>query len=93
MGDSSVVSVFAEPEPILKAATTGEESVDIVCDLVHLAMEAATREISIFVMSTSQQLLDEIELDRPEHGTYRYLAKPFNLDDLLQAVDELIGPT
>ena len=60
--------------------------------LARLAEGAATREIPVIVVSTNRHLLDDVEMGPLRTSEYRYLVKPFDLDDLLKAVDELIGP-
>jgi DNA-binding response OmpR family regulator len=60
--------------------------------LARLAEGAATSEIPVILVSTSRQLLDEVEMGPLHASEYRYLVKPFDLDDLLRAVKELIGP-
>ena len=62
-------------------------------DLVtRLAGAAATQRIPIILVSTTWHLLDEAEGIAPVGSEYRYLVKPFDIDDLLRTVDELIGP-
>ena len=60
--------------------------------VTRLAGAAATQRIPIILVSTTWHLLDEAEGIAPEGSEYRYLVKPFDIDDLLRTVDELIGP-
>jgi CheY-like chemotaxis protein len=60
--------------------------------LAELRREAATRDIPVILVSTSKQLLERAEVERVIWGGDRYLLKPFSLDALLQAIQELIGP-
>ena len=62
---------------------------DLLAELRH---EAATRNIPMILVSTSKQLLEKAEAERVIWGGDRYLLKPFSLDGLLQAIQELIGP-
>ena len=62
---------------------------ELLADLRH---EAATREIPVILVSTSRQLLEKAKVERVIWGGDRYLLKPFSLDALLQAIQELIGP-
>ncbi|HLM19984.1 MAG TPA: response regulator [Propionibacteriaceae bacterium] len=75
----------------------------LIVDLIHgemagwdllaaLRREAATRDIPVILVSTSMQLLEKAEEERVLWGGDRYFLKPFRLDDLLQAIQELIGP-
>jgi CheY-like chemotaxis protein len=60
--------------------------------LAELRQEAATREIPTILVSTSKQLLEKAEKERVIWGGDRYFLKPFSLDALLQAIQELVGP-
>jgi CheY-like chemotaxis protein len=62
---------------------------DLLAELRH---EAATRDIPMILVSTSKQLLEKAEVERVIWGGDRYFLKPFSLDALLQAIQELIGP-
>ena len=59
--------------------------------LERLQEEISTSGIPIIVTSTSQQLLDEAQHEPERYGTNRYIVKPFDIDDLLNLVHELIG--
>jgi two-component system response regulator VicR len=59
--------------------------------LAELRHEAATRDIPVILASTSKQLLEKAETERVIWGGDRYLLKPFSLDELLQAIQELVG--
>jgi CheY-like chemotaxis protein len=62
---------------------------DLLTELRH---EAATRDIPVILVSTSERLLEKAETERVIWGGDRYFLKPFSFDALLQAIDELIGP-
>jgi CheY-like chemotaxis protein len=62
---------------------------ELLADLRH---QAATRDIPMILVSTSKQLLEKAEVERVIWGGDRYFLKPFSLDALLQAIQELIGP-
>jgi CheY-like chemotaxis protein len=75
----------------------------LIVDLIHGEMagwdllavvrhEAATRDIPVILVSTSKSLLEKAEAERVIWGGDRYFLKPFSLDALLQAIQELIGP-
>src|SRR4051812_16962524 len=59
--------------------------------LVELRQEAATRQVPVILVSTSKQLLEQAETQHAVWGGDRYLLKPFDLDDLLQMIQALIG--
>ena len=50
------------------------------------------RDIPVILVSTSNQLLEKAETERVIWGGDRYFLKPFSLDALLQAIQELVGP-
>jgi CheY-like chemotaxis protein len=60
--------------------------------LAELRREAATREIPVILVSTSNQLLEKAETERVIWGGDRFFLKPFSLEALLQAIQELVGP-
>src|SRR5215207_8836411 len=60
--------------------------------LAELRCEAATRDIPVILVSTSESLLEKAETERVIWGGDRYFLKPFRLDALLQAIPDLIGP-
>ena len=62
---------------------------DLLAELRH---EAATRDIPVILVSTSKQLLEKAEFERVIWGGDRYFLKPFSLDALLRAIQDLIGP-
>ncbi len=59
--------------------------------LEHLQAEASTRDIPVMVVSTDRDLLEEARIDPTRYGGQVFLAKPFDIDDLLNAVREMIG--
>jgi CheY-like chemotaxis protein len=60
--------------------------------LERLAHSARLRAIPVIVVSTNPHYLDAVQADPARYGGQRVLSKPFDLDDLLRAVEELIGP-
>lgn len=59
--------------------------------LERLQQDAATRQIPVIVISTDPQLLERVQEQQEKFGGQHYLAKPFEVDDLLKSVHELIG--
>ncbi len=59
--------------------------------LEELAAGAHTNGIPVVVVSTSPHLLDEAREHPHRFAGDRFMRKPLDLDDLLRAVDELIG--
>src|SRR5215213_8526206 len=62
---------------------------DLLAELRH---EAATRDIPVILVSTSNQLLGKAETERVIWGGDRYFLQPFSLDALLRAIQDLVGP-
>ena len=60
--------------------------------LERLQREARTREIPVIVLSTSTASLERVRADPARYGGDYFLAKPFDIDELLAAVRSLIGP-
>ena len=59
--------------------------------LDRLQGEAGTRGIPVIVTSTDPKLLDRADADAARSVSQRLVAKPFDIDALLGAVEELIG--
>jgi DNA-binding response OmpR family regulator len=59
--------------------------------LAQLRTAASTREIPVLLVSTTPGLLVQAEQHHEEFGGDQYLVKPFDLDDLLTLIDEMIG--
>jgi len=59
--------------------------------LATLRQEAATRGIPVIVLSTTPRFLEEAEANRAVWGGDRFLSLPFELNDLVQQISELIG--
>ena len=61
--------------------------------LEKLELESLTRNIPVIATSTNHLLLERAEANKRRYGVDHYLVKPFDLDVLLAAMDELIGAT
>jgi DNA-binding response OmpR family regulator len=59
--------------------------------LTELRQEAATRQIPVILVSTSKQNLVRAKEEHAIWGGDRYLLKPFDLEELLRMIQELIG--
>jgi CheY-like chemotaxis protein len=60
--------------------------------LEQLTNDAATHGIPVIALSTSLALLERAEANPARFGAQRFIRKPFDLDDILAAVHDLIGP-
>jgi DNA-binding response OmpR family regulator len=80
----------AQPSLLIVDLIHGERAGwDLLAELRH---EAATRDLPVILVSTSEQLLEKAKTERVIWGGDRYFLKPFSLDALLLAIQELIGP-
>lgn len=59
--------------------------------LARLRAAVSTQEIPVLLVSTTPDLLEKAREGREEFGGDRYLAKPFDLDDLLVTIEDMIG--
>jgi DNA-binding response OmpR family regulator len=59
--------------------------------LTELRQEAATQQIPVILVSTSKQYLERARAEHALWGGDRYLLKPFDLEELLRMIQELIG--
>jgi DNA-binding response OmpR family regulator len=60
--------------------------------LEQLHNAVVTNTIPVIVVSTVPEYLERVQADGARYGAQRFLGKPFDIDDLLGAVAELIGP-
>ena len=61
--------------------------------LEQLSADADTAGIPALVLSTDPRLLARAQTQASRYGTHRYLAKPLDLDAMLEAIREMIGIT
>ena len=59
--------------------------------LEHLHRDGVTRNIPLLLISTDPELLHRAEAEVERYGKHRSLGKPIDIQELLKAVDELIG--
>ena len=59
--------------------------------LEQLDADADTAGIPVLVVSTDPKLLARAEEQAARYGKHRFLAKPLDLDAMLQAIQEMIG--
>ncbi len=79
----------ARPDMIIIDLVLGEHA---GWDLLsQLRSAATTRDIPLLLISTTPELLAEVIERHEEFGGDRHLLKPFDLDDLLETIRELIG--
>jgi CheY-like chemotaxis protein len=59
--------------------------------LERLQREAITRKIPVIVVSTDRRLLARARAEQAHYGGQLFLAKPLDLDNLLEGIHALIG--
>lgn len=59
--------------------------------LERLRQEVGTQRIPIIISSTDPRLVGRAQQYAERYGGERYIAKPFEIDELFQDVDDLIG--
>lgn len=59
--------------------------------LEQLRMEAITNGIPVIVTSTDRRMLEHAEADQARFAGDRYIVKPFDIEDILSTVHDLIG--
>jgi CheY-like chemotaxis protein len=59
--------------------------------LEQLEADADTAGIPALIVSTDPRLLAHAEAHAARYGTHRFLAKPLDLEAMLQAIREMIG--
>lgn len=79
----------AQPSLLIVDLILGEQAGWDLLGRLHEAV--STRHIPVVLVSTTPRLLEEAKERHELFGGDRYLAKPFNLDDLLGLITELIG--
>jgi CheY-like chemotaxis protein len=61
--------------------------------LEQLDADADTAGIPALILSTDPRLLARAEAHAARYGAHRFLAKPLDLEAMLQAIEEMIGTT
>jgi CheY-like chemotaxis protein len=59
--------------------------------LEQLAADADTAGIPALVVSTDPRLLERAQAQASRYGNHRFLAKPLDLEAMLEAIQEMIG--
>jgi DNA-binding NtrC family response regulator len=59
--------------------------------LERLHNDAVTNGIPVIIVSTDPKLLGAAQADFARYGGQRFIGKPFDIDDLVSAVEDLIG--
>lgn len=78
-----------QPDALIIDIVAGQAAGWDLLERLHAGV--STAGIPVLVVSTSSRLLEEAQEQAVRFGTHRYLVKPFDLDDLLAAIAEMIG--
>jgi len=57
----------------------------------RLQGDAQTSGIPVVVVSTTKEYLEQAQARPSQYGGERFLPKPFDIDDMLNAIQELVG--
>lgn len=79
----------AQPDAIIVDLVVGEQVGWELLEQLHA--EATTVGIPVLVVSTDPALLDLAQEQAERYGVVRCLNKPFDLEDMLAAMQEMIG--
>ena len=79
-----------QPDVLILDLALGEQAGWELLERLH--GEAATSGIPVLVVSTLPDFLDRAREHVARYGGNAYLAKPFRLAAMLQAIEALIGP-
>lgn len=79
----------SQPDLLLIDVAVGEQAGWDLLD--HLEESASTRGIPIVVFSTDPCLLDQARVQTRGDADRRFVAKPFDIDELAATVREMIG--
>jgi chemosensory pili system protein ChpA (sensor histidine kinase/response regulator) len=80
----------AQPDALIVDIVLGQQAGWALLERLHA--DAATSGIPILIVSTNRRLLEEAQEQAARFGTHHYLVKPFDLDELLACIEEMIGP-
>ncbi len=78
------------PDVLVIDVAVGQRAGWDLLDRLH--REASTNGIPVLVVSTDPRLLERARGGAERHGGRAFLTKPFDLDAMLGAIQELIGP-
>jgi DNA-binding response OmpR family regulator len=78
-----------QPDALVVDIVLGQQAGWELLERLHAGV--VTTGIPVIIVSTSPHLLEEAREQAARFGAHRYLVKPFDLDDLLSAVEEMIG--
>jgi twitching motility two-component system response regulator PilH len=78
-----------QPDALIIDIVLGQQAGWELLERLHEGV--STTGIPVLIVSTSPRLLDEAREQAARFGTHRSLVKPFDLHDLLSAIQEMVG--
>lgn len=78
-----------QPDALIIDVVVGQQAGWELLEQLHAG--AATTGIPVIVISTSPTLLDQAQAQAERYGNHQYLAKPFDLEELVRAIQDTIG--
>lgn len=81
--------VALQPDALIVDIVVGQQAGWDLLERLHAGV--CTTGIPVLVVSTSPHLLEEVQEQAARFGTHRCLVKPFDLDDLMANITEMIG--
>ena len=78
------------PDLLIVDITVGQQAGWDLLERLHA--QAFTEGIPVIVTSTEPKLLEKAQAESARFGGRRFLAKPLDIDELLESIQLLIGP-
>jgi DNA-binding response OmpR family regulator len=78
-----------QPDALIVDVVVGQQAGWELLEQLHAAAE--TTGIPVLVVSTNPHLLEKAQEQAERYGSHRYLGKPFDLDELVATLQEMIG--
>jgi CheY-like chemotaxis protein len=79
-----------QPDLLIVDVAVGQTAGWELLEALHA--DAAAAQLPVLVVSTDPNLLARAEAHAERYGHHQYLEKPFQIDQLLRAVEDMIGP-
>jgi twitching motility two-component system response regulator PilH len=79
----------SQPDLVIVDLSLREEAPWNLLERLHQA--ATTEDLPVIVVSTSPDLIEQVLEENGRFGADRFLLRPFEVPDLLETIEELIG--
>lgn len=81
--------VALQPDALIVDIVVGQQAGWELLERLYAGV--STTGIPVLVVSTAPYLLEQAQEQAARFGTHHYLVKPFDLDELLAAIEDMIG--